>query len=220
MFLIKFIFNNIYPYKTIVNLTLQTFLTLYTTIFFLKGWHLYSLSESTATKEKEEEDAWPAVHHQGQSNSPGGRSKIYGQFQAKIYLNYGPFETGFWCGWLTDLVSFQTTDPILTIFGMRITFWSGKWLHVLFFKNLKSGSTAHKSFIFSFATDLWRTFALTSHEPNLMSLGIETTFWSWKWVQESFFKSLKKWQRCTKIFTFQRSPSVSHFPWTELNNLY
>ena len=48
--------------------------------------------------------------------------------------------------WLTGWISYQTTDPIMKIFGMCNTFWSGKLLNMLFIKNSKSGNTAHNSY--------------------------------------------------------------------------
>ena len=51
-------------------------------------------------------------------------------------------------GWLNDRVSSGTTEPIAMIFGMWTTFWSGKWLHVLFFKNLKNWQPCTQFFNF------------------------------------------------------------------------
>ena len=50
--------------------------------------------------------------------------------------------------WLNDRVSSGTTEPIAMIFGMWTTFWSGKWLHVLFFKNLKNWQPCTQFFNF------------------------------------------------------------------------
>ena len=50
--------------------------------------------------------------------------------------------------WLADWVSCQTTERIAMIFGMWTTFWSGKWLHVLFFKNLKNWQPCTQFFNF------------------------------------------------------------------------
>ena len=56
--------------------------------------------------------------------------------------------TGSLAHWLTDWVSSGTTEPIAMIFGMWTTFWSGKWLHVLFFKNLKNWQPCTQFFNF------------------------------------------------------------------------
>ena len=88
---------------------------------------------------------------------------------------------------------------------------------MLFSKTSKAATHSQNSLIFSFATDIWNALALTPHELNLISFGIQTTFWSRKWLQVSFFKNIKKWQHFTEILSFNFAPDVWCFPiWCSL----
>ena len=86
-------------------------------------------------------------------------------------------------------------EPNLMHFGMWTTFWSRKWIQVSFFKNLKkwkSGNTAHKSLIFSFATDLWHAAGWKMHPRMLKICSHALLGWGYRCMK----KNLKKKKSC------------------------
>ena len=137
-------------------------------------------------------------------------STLWGSVVRPLSMPRGSYEI---LMFLIFQIIFILNSILWTLIVHKLHFGLGSDSTCCFSKISKTGNPAHNSLFFSVPTDLWHAFALTSHEPNLMPFGIETTFLSRKWLRLSFFKIFKKRQPCTQIFKFHcchRTPYYRH----------
>ena len=100
--------------------------------------------------------------------------------------------TGSLAGWLNDRVSSGTTEPIEMIFGMWTTFWSGKWLHVLFFKNLKNWQPCTQFFNFQLYYLFMARFCSNFQWTKFDALWHKNYIFVWEVTTRIIFQKIQK----------------------------